>query len=610
MRRDLATAVRFDEAFNFGFRMTCAFQDGRAAQCRWGSSLLLIAALVASFGCDPPQSTTTRSSINAAGTGKTENIAKMYELLESADDLPEDRVVPELIFHLSQWAETHPIPDKWQADPLVERLPRALRQFLSAEVLAQTAYDYPDVNHLREALLFRDAARWAARRPTDDALEAWIRSPASGLKGEDADNLVIAARLFDWTVRNVQLDELLTYPKDEAAGPTGKSGDDGAALEMPGPLRAVPGPGYQREPMLTLLGGHGDAIERARVFLLLARQQQLDGAVLAVFDVKTSPRPRPWVPAILIGGQLYLFDTSLGLPLPNSDGAGIATLEAVRKNENYFDIVQADDQLRYPFKAADMGNLVALLEASPMSLTGRMQVLEPALVGEQQLHLTAKPSALGEVIRKIPGINNVGILPACWEGPLYRAALAQAMRSNPDAGANLAAEEALFRQVNPVGQGRRRHLRGQFETEDREQGAKAFYIGARVSEDLLERLPTDVRIQRQLQLERPGGIGDAAWNARVAAAVFFYRQAKMHANFWLGLVHEETDHPEVAVDWLKQRTLEATPPSRWQHGARYNLARCYEKLGRTADAKELYLADDSPQRLGNLLRARRLDAKP
>jgi hypothetical protein len=55
--------------------------------------------------------------------------------------------------------------------------------------------------------------------------------------------------------------------------------------------------------------------------------------------------------------------------------------------------------------------------------------------------------------------------------------------------------------------------------------------------------------------------------------------------------------------------LESDPEGPWKNGARYNLARCYEAMGRIEDARQLYLIDDSPQRHGCLLRARQLEAR-
>jgi hypothetical protein len=65
---------------------------------------------------------------------------------------------------------------------------------------------------------------------------------------------------------------------------------------------------------------------------------------------------------------------------------------------------------------------------------------------------------------------------------------------------------------------------------------------------------------------------------------------------------------EVAVNWLKVRTLDSDPDGPWKNGARYNLARCYEAMGQVAEARQMYLIDDSPQRHGCLLRARQLES--
>lgn len=565
--------------------------------------------MVVAAGCDPAPPVRSNSTVAAAATTDTEHLSQVYSLLDQFQEVSTDRAVPELLFHLNQWGEHHRFPESWSADPLVERLPRSLRQFLTPEVLAQKTFDYPDLAHLQEALLLRDLAHWAVRRPADEPLEAWIRSADSGLSSEQADQLVLALRLFDWTVRNIQLDELLPYPKEDAAGPTGGENGTGAALELPAPLRALPGPGYQREPLQTLLLGHGDAIERARVFALLARQQQLDVVVLAVSDVKVASRPVPWVPAVMLGERLFLFDASLGLPLPGVNGVGIATLEQFRKNSaEMLAGLQIDEATKYGLRAEDLEHLVALIDASPLSLTLRMQELEPALVGEQQLDISNRPSQLGDRVRKLGGINGVGILPASWEAPLFRAAIGQMSRVNPAAAQRLLAGETLFQQGSPIALARNFHLRGKFESEDRSKGAKSLYVGARVPNQLLDELQTDSRAQRQLGIERDPGMSDTAWKNRLMAAEQLFREAKTHSTYWLGLVHFEGGDPTVAIEWLKTRTLDSGPIY-WRNGARYNLARCYESLGRIKEARELYLEDDSPQRLGNRLRANQLRAR-
>jgi hypothetical protein len=64
--------------------------------------------------------------------------------------------------------------------------------------------------------------------------------------------------------------------------------------------------------------------------------------------------------------------------------------------------------------------------------------------------------------------------------------------------------------------------------------------------------------------------------------------------------------PASGWGWSISRTLDESPNSPWTDGARYNLARALEGKGLFAEARENYLLDESPQRHGNLLRARYL----
>ena len=72
---------------------------------------------------------------------------------------------------------------------------------------------------------------------------------------------------------------------------------------------------------LGLLFGCGMAVERGWVFILLARQQGLDAAMLALADTESPLKaPQPWAVGVLHEGQVYLFDPVLGLPVPAQDG--------------------------------------------------------------------------------------------------------------------------------------------------------------------------------------------------------------------------------------------------------------------------------------------------
>ena len=83
-------------------------------------------------------------------------------------------------------------------------------------------------------------------------------------------------------------------------------------------------------------------------------------------------------------------------------------------------------------------------------------------------------------------------------------------------------------------------------------------------------------------------------------------ERKQIASYWLGVLAFEIGEYEEAIDFLGKRTLALDADSLWANGARFNLARAYEQLGNTKRAQKIYREDQSPQRYGNLLRARRL----
>ena len=193
--------------------------------------------------------------------------------------------------------------------------------------------------------------------------------------------------------------------------------------------------------------GRGTATERAWLFILMARQQGLDAALVALDasavrarvaaeeQKKQSPprkagRPenpglgsanrrgnsppgpmapvslndlRPWAVAVLIEGKLYLFEPALGLPIPGPGKIGRdrggrldirpATLAEVAADDGLLRRLDQPRTSPYPLKAADLSRIVFLIEASPQYLAKRMQLIESRLTGKQKMALTAAPTA-------------------------------------------------------------------------------------------------------------------------------------------------------------------------------------------------------------------------
>ena len=195
----------------------------------------------------------------------------------------------------------------------------------------------------------------------------------------------MAERLFDWTIRNIQL---------TADTP----GDDNLAS--------------RHKPYQTLISGRGTAEERAWVFLLLARQQGLDVVPLGLEDPATK-KVRPWLSALALGDDLYLFDCRLGLPIPGPTPGSIATLAQLTADPQLLRNLDLDAEHPYPVTAEDLQHVVAFVEGSPASLSYRMALVESRLAGKHKMALTSPGTKLAQRIQKLPGIQDVRL----WKLP-------------------------------------------------------------------------------------------------------------------------------------------------------------------------------------------------
>ena len=144
---------------------------------------------------------------------------------------PEPEMLRQIVDRLNQWIRTQQPPADWKLDPMVAALPKPLADLPQVKDLGRMEFSRFDGFALQEAVWLRDVGLWA--------------------RGDALDDLERAKSLFDWTVRNIQ-------------------------LEADDPNR-IP-----QFPWETLLFGRGTATERAWVFILLARQLGIDAAMLAM----------------------------------------------------------------------------------------------------------------------------------------------------------------------------------------------------------------------------------------------------------------------------------------------------------------------------------------
>ena len=269
----------------------------------------------------------------------------------------------------------------------------------------------------------------------------WLRDIAKNARGSQLDDLSIAEALFDWTVRNLQLVE------DPPAGT----------------------PPVEHSPAEMLLLGRATARERAWIFLLLLRQQGLDGVMLAI------AWRRQFAAARVVDGPGHRRGS-----ISVRSVAGHAAARAAEHRVATLADVAADDELLrkldlsstrpYPVKAEQLAHLIAYVEASPVGLSRRMETLEGRLTGDQRVILTARPKRLAERLAGRSQIEQVRYWPLPYEYWRARGAL------KPGQPPQAAAELMVFQVVRAAGQ-RPRSL--QFKgVVDGERGAKAYYLAS------------------------------------------------------------------------------------------------------------------------------------
>lgn len=563
---------------------------------------LCIAALCLVTACRQPAETDGPS---AAVAPQQDYFQMAVDYLGRLDDIDPKQGMVQAAYYLNRWFAEADHDTTWQPEPMTERLPAELRASPPVQELGKRQFTVDDVRYLREASWARSISNWVAAQGDDPDLAPWLKQLERDHGEPHAYEVSLAARLFDWTVRNVQLDALLPFP-GQAAGPT-----DGAEEDVSGDSlvqQGAPGPGYTAFPWQTLVYGHGDAWQRARVFILLCRQQQIEAVMLALDDPQSSPRPRPWLPAVLIDDQLYLFDTALGLPIRGSKGTGIATLAQVRQDAGLLATLHVGQDNRYAAADADFDRLVALIDAPPEALSYRIERFQQQAATGEPLFVSVPAGRLAERLQRQSGIAATELWQTPFQTWLYRNALKRRGRQDREVLRQLMFDEMIFDSMHPLIQGRVQYFRGNFEKTPDREGAKGYFVEARLPDVVIQQIETSPKVQAELGVFRTRE-NDLEWQYRLQMTKSLVIGIKNTATYWLGLTHYDTGRFETAIDWLKRRTLESPGENQWKPGARYNLSRTYEALGDLETARRALLLDDSPQRHGNLLRARYLREK-
>jgi hypothetical protein len=491
----------------------------------------------------------------ASQAARQKLLAGALAVLDRFDDFDESRGA-ELVFdRLAQWSRAAAAltASDWRPDPLVDALPERLRAAIPEPLDAQGFDAAADVMFLRD--------------------QRWLADIARVARGDAVDDLAIATNLFDWTVRSLAL----------VSDPPLVSSDSN-----PGTRWFLPGE--------ILLTGRASPPQRAWIFLDLLRHAGLNGVMLATVDPDRSVRP--WLPAVVSGGSIYLFEPAYGMPIAGPDGRGVATVAEAAADPSILAALSLPDR-PYRVQAADMDRLACLVNVDPWTASRRMAALDVDLRSARDMRVAVAATATAEQARAaLPAAARerpAGVWEFPWETVARRragggAVGSAAMRELAPLQITLVASgdgPEAGRPLRPLYAARLREFRGEW---DGPTGAKAAYLAARPGREVI------AAAVRGLPPEQ----ADAARR--------LYGQMKEDAAYWLGVLTLAEGEYEAAIDYLRRMTLESAPDSRWSDAAHVNLAQAYLGLGKKAEAAAALREDRSPQRFGSRLEAAKLEA--
>ncbi len=512
------------------------------------------------------------------------------------------RTEDKAIYHLNRWASRQESPPDWSRDPLTQRLLPQFQAMPELKRLDRLVFSRSDRHYIDASYWLRRIADRAVTREVPRLHRRWLRE-APELTDGARRRLTEAYQLFDWVVREVSLTPTFPYPRRFAKGPL-LSGDALAQLKLPS-MAGEPGPGYRFLPWQTLVMGRGDALNRARVTILLGRQRGLDIVLLGVDDGHVF-RPAPWLLGVCLEGDLYLFDPQLGLPLPGKAPGSIGRWKELRGLDAW-PVALSVGEHQYGRTPADLQRVTALIDASPEALSARMALLEASLPRRYEATLTVHPAEIARRIEEcgehFAGPDRIRL----WNVPYEAVLFQRQVKKYIDNYSRLAADDlralAMVEQLPVLREGRRRHFLGLLNNDGDDLGAKALYLKSRTPNAVLEQLVTSRSAQQKMGLAKGDSESAQQHQMRLFQNIMQRRQAKYYASYWLALAHYDTGMFDVAADWFGEKTLKAFPDAEWNDAARYNLARCFEARGRLDEAVAQLKRAGGPQQLGNLLRS-------
>ena len=332
-------------------------QDAVVLRCRqsqrvgWVGVILSVVLLLS--GCAPPASTKKSQKVSTEDAAKAED-SRVQRNLQSAFEIlrPEKLGIvsgPEqAIAVLNEWskgakAEAEKRNEPWEAHrphSLLKSLPKTWVDQVSLEQFVER-----DATYLRDCLWANRATKFGA--------------------GEAEKDLDVVVKLFEFVVRNLVL--------------------------IPHGSRSVP-----VSPFDAMVLGRGTAADRAWTFAELLRQRNMDSVIL-------SPRrasgdagdDASFLIGVLFDKDIYLFDPTLGLPLPAdvAEPKSVlprlpASLRQVQREPGLLTAIARDSGGRFSLTTKMLESPLVELICHSEHLAVRMKRLQAELSGEQSVILS------------------------------------------------------------------------------------------------------------------------------------------------------------------------------------------------------------------------------
>ena len=562
---------------------------------RWAVILTLaVVPFVGEAGCRKLQRSDRAAVIDQAIQAKktkSDNLRDALRYLKQLTPFNREKITKEILVQLNTWVENVPKESfNYSTPALYQQPPAEWVKRPEVNNPAQLTFDAWDVDYLYQCKLLRGLADWVAAAPVRDRLyQPSIDALKAKLDANDGAKFEEAYKLFDWTIRNIALQ--------------GDAKDvEKLSLDARGPLRDGMA-GCSKLPWETVLYSQGDFVERGRVFNALAHQRGIDTVWISINGTATSPGYL-WAMGVPIAGQVYLFETKLGMPITDPDTLAFATLKDARENDRILARLDLPGQFEYAINPGDLAAVALLIDALPTSLSARMKVLEKSLLGTDRMSLFVDSDALTTTLAKAYPSETV----ALWHTPLiardFAAQIRETLRTPSQAAAQYIQAYGVWLMDSPAAEARFQHMLGNFESTLDDEGALAIYMKCRVDNETIDKMTFDPDVQKEFGIFREASDTKESFGMKILQSQMIYAVAKVDANFLLAQLHYDRGSFDSTINWLEKRILPDRRAEKWHAASHYLLARAEIEQGHNQKAEQSLIYQPSPQEPGNRLRLR------